>query len=221
MRFFDMAQNLQNRRTLQKDLLSHFVSIGIEASAQAWTAQKLHSREGDENVTLLKLAGIHVQMKEIRSVEVWRQTSKHKNVSITRDEIRYVIFLKPGITMRRIPILSTAIVTKLDNTKSFQWDGFTWGKLPLLIERLKADESLNRRLQEYFNKDILGELRIRALYDDKVDIISDYNPRNPPSRDLLDCIDDIACHVVSYVVEENKFRDLREEVTRTKLFGSD
>jgi CheY-like chemotaxis protein len=221
MRFFDMAQNLQNRRTLQKDLLSHFVSIGIEASAQSWMAKKFHSREGDEKVTSLQLAGLDVQMKEIHSIEVWRQIRKQRNVSLTHDEIRYIIVLKPGITMRRIPILSTTVISKSEDAKSFQWSGFSWGKLPLLVERLKADENLNKRLQYHFNKNILSEIRIRAMYEDKVDIISDFNLHNPPSRDLLNCIEDIAYHVVSYVVEENKSRDHREEMTRIKLFGND
>jgi hypothetical protein len=216
-----MFSIFSHKLQVQDNLQVHFGKLGIEALPHTWIAKKLRSKEGDEKVTLIKLAGLEVQMREIHSIEVWQQTRKKGNISTKQDELRYTIRLKPGVTMRRIPILSNVVIKKINDKKTFQWDGFTWGKLPLLVERLKVDENLNQRLQQFFDTDVLTELRIRALSDDKVDIISDYNPQKLPPRELLACIEDISSHVVSYVSEGNKSRDSREEITRVKLFGND
>jgi hypothetical protein len=120
----------------------------------------------------------------------------------------------------RIPILTNAITVQDVDRKIFQWNGFTWGKLPILADRLKADNELNNNLQKFFDTGALGELRIHAFSSDAISITTDYNLQRLPSRELLLCIECLARHVDSYVSEQNKFRDHFEEMVKAKLFRS-
>lgn len=207
------------RQKMEQHLLTHFQSLGVEVCTKMWAEVKTRRREGNEKVTLRKLANLDIQMGEISSIEVWRQTRKQGRVSMTFDELSYIVMLKPDISISRIPILTSTAIPQTTNDKTFEWVGFTWGKLPLLVERLKVDTPLNNKLQKSFDVNMLTELRIRALYEDRIEIVSNYDPQKLPSRELLDCIEDIAKHVISYITEQNEYRDHQDEITRQKLFG--
>lgn len=208
------------RQRMEQHLLTHFQSLGIEACLKTWTEEKTRRREGKEKVIVRKLANLQVQIGEISSIEVWRQTRKQGNMSTTFEELSYVVILKPGITMRHIPIFTSATILQPVDENNFEWTGFTWGKLPLLVERLKTDTQLNNRLQNLFDINMLTELRIRALYEDRIEIISNYDSQRLPSHELLDCIDNIARHAISYITEQNQYRDHQDEITTQKIFGT-
>jgi hypothetical protein len=207
------------KQRIEEDLLKHFDSIGITASQKNWIAESLHRREGDEKVILQKLASLSVKLNNIVSIEVWREKRKHGHISTTQDELVYKIPFRNGITLRRIPVLTNMSIVHTADKNNLEWTGFTWGKLPLLVERLQADNELNNKLHKIYEENMLCELRIRALSDDNVDIVSEYNPQRLPPRELITCVEAIAKHVISYVNEQNKARDHVDEIVRQKLFG--
>lgn len=208
------------KRRIEKDLLDHFSRIGIIASQQTWEAETFRRREGNEKVSLRKLASLCVHMDNIPAIEVWRETRKRGHTSTTQDELVYKIPFRGTVTLRRIPILTSTTFIQTADKKNFEWTGFAWGKLPLLLERLREDKELNDRLQEIFDEDMLAELRVRALSDDNVDIVSEYDSHRLPPRKLLNCIEEIAKHVISFVTEQNQRRNHADEMVRQKLFGS-
>ena len=128
------------KQRIEDDLLQHFNKIGITASRKTWMAENLRRREGDEKVILQKLASLDVKLNNIVSIEVWREKRRRGHVSTTHDELVYKIPFRNGITLRRIPILTNMSVVQTADKNNFEWTGFMWGKLPLLVERLKADD---------------------------------------------------------------------------------
>lgn len=212
--------NMVSKRHIEIELLTHFSNIGVEVHPQEWSAKKIYRREGKEKTTLRKLASFDVGMNLINSIEAWQQTTKRGRVSIIQYELRFIIPFTSAKTLYRIPILTNAITVQDADRKTFQWNGFTWGKLPLLADRLKADNELNDNLQGFFYTGVLGELRIHAFSSDAISITTDCNLQRLPSRELLSCIECLARHVDSFVSEQNSFRDNFEETVKAKLFGS-
>jgi len=200
-------------------LLEHLGSIGVRAELQKIESKELKRREEGYRVRLRQLADIRVWLKRIQSIEVWRESKKRKDESTTDDEITYVVTFEPGLSLYRIPILTSTVKTQRVGGKiRFQWRGFQWGRLPLLVDRLKADRGLNRRLLRHFNQSLADDLRIRALSGDRVGIATSYSPQRLPSREFLDCMEDIAQHVNDYVAERNKERienSMHAKITQT------
>lgn len=189
-------------------LLEHLESIEVSAQTQEAESQKIRRREEGRVVTLRQLASCRIWLRRIHSIEVWREAKKGKDEPITEDEITYVITFEPGITLGRIPILTNIVSIQIAGGKNrVQWRGFEWGRVPLLVDRLRADTALNSRLQKHVNKDLPDDLRIRALSGNRVGITMVYNPHRLPTREFLTCIEDIAEHVNEYVTERNRERE--------------
>ena len=130
--------------------------------------------------------------------------------SVILDERTFVIIPEPGISLNRIPILTNLVITRANKGKNgFKCRGFGWGRLPLLVDRLKVDTELNSRLLGYFNTDLPDNLRNTALPGDRLGITTSYRPQRLPSRDFLACIEDIADHIHNYLAERNRTQELR------------
>jgi len=155
-------------REVEQQLVSHLSSLGIRAQVQKRQGRVIRSREKDCQVTLRQLAHLRVWLRGIGSIEVWRERRKGKEEFSTEDEMTFVVALEPGLTLMRIPILTNLVPSKTPGDTAFEWRGFRWGRLPLLESRLKADETLNRRLQRQLNRGLPGDLRVRALGSDRV-----------------------------------------------------
>ena len=215
-----LVPGIVSKHRTESDLLTHFRKIGVDVHPHEWSAKKIYNREGKERTILRKLASFDVGMNRINSIEAWQQTTKRGRVSIIHYELRYIILFKSATTLYRIPILTNAITVQDADRKTLQWNGFTWGKLTILADRLKPDTELNANLQTFFNTGVLGGLRIHAFSSNAISITTDLNMQRLPSRDLLLCIECLARHIDSYISEQNKFRDDFEEAVKIKLFGS-
>ena len=205
-------------RRVESDLVEHLRSIGIRVELQKVRGAPVRTREDVYAVTLRQLATARVWLTGIHSIEVWRITRKGKDESITLDEITYVVALEPGVTLTRIPILTNAVRAEItEGTAELQWRGFEWGRLPLLVDRLKVDRDLNSRLLEHFSKGQPRDMRITALSEEgkRVGITTTYDPQWLPSREFLACIEEIAGHVRDYVTERNKARE-QDAVTQER-----
>jgi hypothetical protein len=122
----------------------------------------------------------------------------------------FVILPEPGMRLNRIPILTNLVKTPADKGKNgFKWRGFEWGRLPLLVDRLKIDTGLNRRLLRYLDTDLPDNLRITVLSGDRIGITTSYNPQRLPSHEFLNCIEDITDHIHDYIAERNRTRELQ------------
>lgn len=217
-RFISRRSTTRLLREVKTQLLGHLKSIGVRAELQKGENSEIRRREEGYRVRLRQLAGVRVWLTRIQSIEVWRETRKRESNSVTEDEITYVVAFEPGITLSRIPILTNMVRMETAGGKTrFQWRGFQWGRLPLLVDRLRADRSLNRRLRNYYSQDVVDDLRVRALSSKGVGITTSYNRQKLPSREFLNCIEDIAQHVNDYVAERNSEREedsLPAEITR-------
>jgi len=192
-------------------LLEHLESIGVTAQPHEVESQKIRKREEGYRVTLRQLAGFRIWLRRIHFIEVWREAKKEKNKSATEDEITYVITFEPGTKLGRIPILTNIVSIQMAEGKSrFKWRGFEWGKVPLLVDKLKADKALNSKLRKHISQDLANDLRIRALSGNRVGITMIYNPHRLPTREFLACMEDIAKHVNEYVTERNIEREQQE-----------
>ena len=192
-------------------LLEHLESIGVSALPHEVESNKIRKREEGYRVTLRQLAGFRIRLRRIHFIEVWRESKKRKNESTTEDEITYVITFEPGTTLGRIPILTNIVGIKVAEGKSrFRWRGFEWGKVPLLVDKLKADTALNSKLRKHIDEDLANDLRIRALSGNRVGITMVYDPHSLPTREFLACMEDIAEHVNEYVTERNIEREQQE-----------
>lgn len=214
---FCLLWRRENERQIEKSLLIHFNNIRIEADPQEEFKRKISSHEGNANVTMHKMASFRVDLDNIKFVEVWRYISREGFAMVIQDELSYIIPINHDDILRCIPILTNIVITKRNDGKTFHWNGFTWGNLPLLKDRLIADEELNEKLNEFCQKGLLDEMRIHALSNDSVSIITDYNSQKLPTRELISCIEDISKHIVLYAFAASKYRDYREDTTRKKL----
>jgi len=192
-------------------LLEHLESIGVSAQPHEVESDKIRKREEGYRVTLHQLAGLRIWLRRIQFIEVWREAKKGKNESAIEDEITYVITFEPGTTLRRIPILTNIVSVQMAEDKSrFRWRGFEWGKVPLLVDKLKADKALNSKLRKHISQDMADDLRVRALSGNRVGITMVYDPHRLPTREFLACMEDIAEHVNEYVTERNIEREQQE-----------
>jgi hypothetical protein len=185
-------------------------SVGIDAERQNGKNIVKHTREDDYAVILRHLITIRVWLRGVESIEIWRITRKGEKESSTLDEMTFAITPEPSMNLNRIPILTNLIRADTAMSKSeLKWCGFEWGRLPLLVDRLKADTYLNSRLLEHFDTNFEDDLRITALSGNRIGITTSYNPRKLPSRGFLSCIEDIAGHILNYVAERNRSRELQ------------
>jgi len=192
-------------------LLEHLESIGVTAQPHEVESKKIRKREEGYRVTLRQLAGFRIWLRRIHFIEVWREAKKGENEPATEDEITYVITFEPGTKLGRIPILTNIVSIQVAEGKGrFKWRGFEWGKVPLLVDKLKADKALNSKLRKHISQDLANDLRIRALSGNRVGITMVYNPHRLPTREFLDCMEDIAEHVNEYVTERNIEREQQE-----------
>ncbi|UCB43600.1 MAG: hypothetical protein JSV77_02845 [Dehalococcoidales bacterium] len=195
-------------RRMEAQLVEHLRSIGVSAEVQRRKGKVVRTRENGYAVTLRQLVTTHVWLRGIQSIEIWQVTRKGEEKSTTLDEITYMITPEPGMTLYRIPILTNIIKIQTASSEAgFEWQGFEWGRLPLLADRLKTDRNLNSRLLWHFSKNLPDNLRITAPSWDKIGITMSYDPRRLPSRELLTCLEEIAGHVCDYVAERNSARE--------------
>lgn len=200
---------------VEKQLAEHLRSIGVRADVQRGKGKVVRTRENGYAVTLRQLATIHVWLRGIQTIEIWRVTRKGEDRATTLDEIIYMINPEPGMTLNRIPVLTNIVRTQTaDGDVGFKWRGFEWGQLPLLADRLKADRELNSRLLRCFDTNLTDNLRITASSREQIGITMSYNPQRLPSRELLTCIEDIASHVCDYVAERNSAREQEADKVR-------
>ena len=197
-------------RQLEVHLVEHLKSISVGAEAQKNKGTVTSTHDDDYALILRHLVTIRVWLRGIESIEIWRITRKGDKESPTLDEMTFIIVPEPGISLNRIPILTNFVKTQTTEGKSgFKWRGFEWGRLPLLVDRLKLDTNLNNRLLGYCDIDRLDNLRIMALSGDRIGITMSYNPQRLPSRSFLVCIENIADHIRDYVTERNRTRELQ------------
>jgi len=211
IRFLSRRSTKYLLQQVTNQLLEHLESIGVEAQTQEAESKKIRRREEGYRVTLRQLASFRIWLKRIHSMEVWREAKKGKDEPTLEDEITYVIAFEPGTTLGRIPILTNIVGIQMAEGKTrFQWRGFEWGKVPLLVDKLKADKALNSKLRKHISQDLANDLRIRALSGNRVGITMVYNPHRLPTREFLACMEDIAEHVNEYVTERNIEREQQE-----------
>jgi hypothetical protein len=197
-------------RQLETHLVEHLRGIGVDAEEQKSKGTVTRTHDDDYALILRHLVTIRVWLRGIESIEIWRITRKGNKESPTLDEMTFVITPEPGMSLNRIPILTNIAKTHITEGKNgFEWRGFEWGRLPLLVDRLKVDADLNNRLLGYFNTDLPDNLRITVLSGDRIGITTSYSPQRLPSRSFLVCIEDIADHIRDYVAERNRTRELQ------------
>jgi hypothetical protein len=197
-------------RQLEAQLVEHLRGIGVDSERQTHKGTVRRAHEDEYAVILRHLVTIRVWLRAIRSIEIWRITRKGDREIVTLDEMTFVMTPEPGMSLNRIPILTNLIRTRTTKGKNrFKWRGFEWGRLPLLVDRLKADTDLNNRLLGYFDSGMVDDLRITALDGERIGITTSYSPQQLPSRGFLTCIDDIAEHISDYVAEQNRTRELQ------------
>ncbi|HEY40731.1 MAG TPA: hypothetical protein G4O18_02605 [Dehalococcoidia bacterium] len=215
--FWSLSWWLRRRqiRQLEANLTEHLRSVGVSAEERRVKGTVVHSHEGDDTVILRHLVTTRVWLRGIQSIEIWRIIRKGKKESVTLDEMTFVVTPESGMSLNRIPLLTNIVKTHTTSGKSgFQWRGFEWGRLPLLVDRLDVDTDLNSRLLRHLDNDLLDDLRITALSGDRVGITTSYRPQQLPSRDFLTCIEDIADHIREYVAEFNRIRELQNNPSR-------
>lgn len=196
--------------------------IGVRAEVQRGKDTVVRVHEDGYTVILRQLVTINICLKGIQSIEIWRVTRKGKEKAMTLDQVTYVITPEPGMTLNRIPILTNMVRTHTANGKTgFKWQGFEWGRLPLLTDKLKTDQGLNSRLLGLIDEDVIDTLRITASSGEKIGITTSYNPQRLPSREFLACIEDIANHVCDYVAERNSARGKEESKAREYYWATD
>ena len=197
-------------RQLETQLVEHLRAIGIRAAELEGKVKLTRTREDEYAVVLRHLVTIRVWLSGIYSIEIWRITRKRANESSTLHEMTFVIAPEPGMSLSRIPILTNIVKTHTtEGRNGFQWRGFEWGRLPLLVDRLKVDTGLHNRLLEYFKFNLPADLRITALDRERIGITTGYSPQQLPSRAFLACVEEIAKHIHDYVAERNIFRELQ------------
>lgn len=197
-------------KQLEDQLVEHLRGIGVDAEGQKSKDTVTHTHEDEYAVILRHLVTARVWLRGIESIEIWRIARKIERKSVTVDEMTFVIIPEPGMSLNRIPILTNLIKTPVTKDKNgFKWCGFEWGRLPLLIDRLKADNDLNHRLLGDFDSELTDGLRITALNGDRIGITTSYNPQQLPSRGFLACVEDIADHIRGYVAERSRSRELQ------------
>jgi hypothetical protein len=197
-------------RQLETQLVDHLRSVGVRAEERKDKVTLTRTREDEYAVILRHLVTIRVWLSGIHSIEIWRITRKRDNESSTLHEMTFVIAPESGMSLSRIPILTNIVKTHATKGRNgFQWRGFEWGRLPLLVDRLKVDTDLHNRLLEYFESDLPAELRITALDRERIGITTGYSPQQLPSRAFVACIEDIAKHIHDYVAERNVYRELQ------------
>ena len=197
-------------KQLEAQLVEHLRGIGVGAEEQKSKDIVTYTHEDDCAAILRHLVTARVWLRGIESIEIWRITRKGEKKSVTLDEMTFVIIPEPGMSLNRIPILTNLVKTPATKGKNgFKWRGFEWGRLPLLVDRFKADKDLNNRLLGHFDSDRTDELRITALNGDRIGITTSYSPQQLPSRGFLACIEDIADHIHDYVAERNRTRELQ------------
>jgi len=208
--FWAFSQQSRNRliHQIEAQLMEHLRSIDVRSEAQSGKSTVIRTREDGYTTVLLRLlVTIHVWLRGIQSIEIWRIVRKGEEKTTTLDEITYVINLEPGMTLNRIPILTKIASTQTADSKTeLEWQGFEWGRLPLLVDRVKADRGLNSRLFRHFDSNPTDNLRITAPSGQKIGITMSYEPQRLPSREFLTCIEDLAMHVLDYVAEQNSAR---------------
>ncbi|HEY32419.1 MAG TPA: hypothetical protein G4O10_04875 [Dehalococcoidia bacterium] len=213
MLFWLLSKRSRKRLIHQTEvqLVEHLRSIGVKAEIQKVKRKVVRTREDGYPVILRQLVTTNVWLRGIQSIEIWQVTRKGEEKSTTLDEISYMITPEPGMTLYRIPILTNIVtVQTADGKTEFEWRGFEWGRLPLLVDRLRTDRNLNSRLLRHFYTNLPDNLRITASSGDKIGITMSYNQQQLPSRELLTCIEDIASHVCDYVAERNSARKQEE-----------
>jgi hypothetical protein len=200
-------------RRIQAELRAHLEDLGIDATPLAVSRAGVRAQEHQDTVTVRQLAQLRVRLGAIESLEVWRISRKGKDLSIVEDELTCVATLPPGLTLTRVPILTSTVRDSATHGGTlFEWRAFSWGNLPLVADRLRADVPLNRHLAHLLESEIPGELRIRAFPGDRVGISIRYDAGHLPSRDILDCFADIFRHVAAYVAERNRAREERDRL---------
>ena len=209
------------RQQVEAQLVEHLRSIGVRVEPRRVEDAEIRRREDEYAVRLRQLADARVWLRGIDSVEVWHKTKKAGRESVVEDEITYVASLEPGLNLDRIPILTSTVRLQTEGGETaFWWRGFEWGRLPLVADRLRVDQDLNRRLLRHFNTDTPGDLRIRAMPPDRVGISTSHDPEWMPSRELLECIEVISRHVNDYVAERNRERIEEDRHLRAQPAGA-
>ena len=200
-------------RQIETQLLEHLRSIGIDAEAQKSKKSVTRTHEDEYAVLLRHLVTIRVWLRGIHSMEIWHITRKGERETITLDEMTFVITPEPEMSLNRIPILTNLVITHTTKGgNDFEWRGFEWGRLPLLVDKLRIDTDLNNRLSRHFDADPADNLRITALSGKRIGITTRYSPQKLPSRGFLACIEDIADHIRDYIAEQNRIRELQNSL---------
>ena len=208
--FFRWSRRRQIRQ-MEAQLLEHLRRLGISAEKQKSKKAVTRTHEDEHAVLLRHLLTIRVWLRRIQSIEIWRITRKRERETVALDEMTFVVTPEPGMSLNRIPILTNLIgASAIEGENGFRWRGFEWGRLPLLVDRLKVDSDLNSRLTEYFDTDMADNLRITALSGKRIGITTRYSPQQLPSRGFLTCIEDIADHIRDYIAEQNRIRELQD-----------
>ena len=198
-------------RQLEAKLIEHLRNIGIRVEKQKAHGTVVRTHEDDSTVMLRHLISIRVWLRGIQSIEIWRIIRKVAKESTTLDEITFVVAPKPGMSLNRIPILTNLTnSSKISDDNGLEWHGFEWGRVPLLVDRLKVDTNLNNRLRGHFDIVLSDEIRITVLAGDRIGITTRYHPQRPPSPEFLSCFEDIADHIHDYVAERNESRQLQD-----------
>lgn len=195
---------------MQAELRAHLEGLGIQSEPMSRLGRSIRGRQHDDRLLIRQLVGLKVDLGAIRAVDVWRIVCKGKDISTTEDELTCYTDLPHGLTLARIPILTrTARETGAGTRKQsgFEWHAFSWGKLPLVADRLRADKPLQERLARLLASDIPGDLRIRAFPNERVGISIHYEAHHLPTREVLACFQDIFRHVREYVTERNRARE--------------
>ncbi len=197
-------------KQLEAKLTEHLRGIGVRVEKQKARSTVVHTHEGDSTLVLRHLVTARVWLRRIQSIEIWRISRKDAKESITLDEITFVVIPEQGMSLSRIPILTNLIKSaEIRDDNGMEWRGFEWGRVPLLVDKLKVDMDLNSRLRGYFDASPSGDLRITVLPGDRIGITTRYHPQRLPSPEFLSCLEDIADHIHDYVAERNRTRYLQ------------
>lgn len=211
--FWFVSRCLRKHRTrqLKAQLVEHLRSVGVDAEEQKSKNAVTRTHEDEHAVILRHLVTIRVWLKGIQSIEIWRITRMGDRETVTLDEMTFVISPEPGMILNRIPILTNLVKTYTTEGKNgCKWHGFEWGRLPLLVNKLKVDTDLNSRLAGHLETGLADNLRITALSGNRIGITTNYSPQQLPSRGFLTCIEDISDHIRDYIAEQNRVRKLQE-----------
>ncbi len=191
-------------------LLRHFQGIGVGATPYRVSRARRRYRERHEVTVLRRRLAFRLDLSLIDALELWQVSTTAQEQAQPVSELTFVVRLKPGVSLERVPLLTSATARPEGAGLRLEWWGFEWGRLPLLVDRLRADTRLNNCLAHHLQDDFPQRLRITALSEKALGITTPYDPQRLPSRQLLDCYETIAAHACAYIADLNRARAEQE-----------